>query len=81
MKDCFERGEYPFASHLIYTQKGILDDKKLKERKLGINAGLSWGKFASKTVVYTDLGISKGMIFGIKNAKKMKRNIEYRKLK
>ena len=26
MKDCFNRGEYPFASHLLYTQEGILND-------------------------------------------------------
>ena len=26
MKDCFLRGEYPFASHLLYTQNSILDD-------------------------------------------------------
>ena len=26
MRDCFERGEAPFASHLLYTQMGVLDD-------------------------------------------------------
>lgn len=26
MKDCFKRGEFPFASHLLYTQEGILDE-------------------------------------------------------
>lgn len=80
MHDCFMRGEYPFASHLLYTQKGILDDTIPEERKLGIEAGLTWGKFAKKTVVYTDLGISKGMEFGIAEAKKQKRPIEYRNL-
>ena len=24
MKDCLMKGEYPFASHLLYTQKGII---------------------------------------------------------
>jgi hypothetical protein len=81
MRDSLIRGEFPIASHLLYTQKGILDDTKPEERKLGISAGLEWGKFADITAVYTDLGISKGMEFGIKNAKKSKRKIEYRKLK
>lgn len=24
--DCLKRGEAPFASHLLYTQPGVLDD-------------------------------------------------------
>jgi len=76
MKDCFERGEFPFASHLLYTQ--CLDDSIPNERTLGIDAGLEWGKYAEKTVIYTDLGISKGMEYGIKNALDNERTIEYR---
>jgi DNA polymerase I-like protein with 3'-5' exonuclease and polymerase domains len=26
IKDCLNRGESPFASHLLYTQKGVLND-------------------------------------------------------
>ena len=26
MKDSLDRGEYPFASHLLYTQENILND-------------------------------------------------------
>jgi len=81
MRDCFMRGEYPFASHLLYTQDGILDDTILKERTLGINAGLKWGEHASKTIVYTDLGITIGMEYGIKLAKKINRKIEFRRLR
>lgn len=81
MKDCFKRGEFPFASHLLYTQDGILDDTNPEERKLGIHAGLVWGRFADMTVVYTDLGITNGMKQGIKNAKKEGRKIKYRTLK
>jgi len=80
MRDCFMRGEFPFASHLLYTQEGILDDDLPKERKLGICAGLCWGEFASKTVVYTDLGISEGMKQGIERAKIEGRVIEMRKI-
>lgn len=80
MRDCFLRGEYPFASHLLYTQNGILDDSITDERKLGIEAGLLWGNCANKTVVYTDRGISQGMKYGIEDAIKNNRQIEYRKL-
>lgn len=79
-KDCLNRGEAPFASHLLYTQKGILRDYVLAERKLGIEAGLAWGEKSVKTVVYVDRGVSPGMALGIENAKKHSRPIEYRKL-
>lgn len=74
------RGEAPFASHLLYTQKGILDDTDKNERKLGIDAGLCWGEVADKTVVYQDLGITMGMLQGIDHAHSMKRPVEYRSL-
>ena len=80
MRDCFMRGELPFASHLLYTQDGILNDDLPKERMLGIDAGLCWGKFANKTVVYTDLGITNGMKIGIEKAKEDGREVEMRKL-
>lgn len=80
MRDCFLRGEAPFASHLLYTQEGILDDKVPEERKLGIDAGLLWGMGAKKTVVYTDLGITKGMRYGINKAKDAMRPFKLRKL-
>ena len=80
MKDCFIRGEFPFASHLLYTQEGILDDNNPEERKLGIHAGLCWGKLAHKTVVYMDLGITEGMKQGIERAKKEGRDVEMREL-
>ena len=76
LKDSFDRGEYPFASHAIYTN--VLDDTIPEERKLGILAGLEWGKQAEKTVVYTDYGISSGMEWGIKSAQENNREIEYR---
>lgn len=80
MKDCFKRGEYPFASHLLYIQEGVLDDKNLAERELGILAGLEWGKHADKTVVYINFGISKGMKKGIDAAKAVDRIVETRRL-
>ena|SRR5579885_1779469 len=80
MADCIKRGEAPFASHLIYTQPGILDDNKPDERKLGIEAGFAWAKFADATIVYDDLGVSKGMAAGIERAHSLGRAVEWRTL-
>lgn len=78
--DCLLRGESPYASHLFFTQPGILDDNDPAERTLGINAGLAWGDKADATVVYTDRGMSSGMRYGIERAEKAGRPIEYRTL-
>lgn len=80
MRDCLLRGEAPYASHLLYTQPGILDDTIKDERLLGMKAGMAWGAKASKTVVYIDMGISSGMFYGIEMAKKAGRPVEYRSL-
>jgi hypothetical protein len=80
MKDSLRKGEAPFAMHLLYTQEGILDDDIPEERNWGIEAGMTWGKYAHKTVVYTNLGITAGMEYGIQRAKEEGRKIEYREL-
>ena len=78
MRDCLDRGEYPFASHMLYTQ--VLDDTIAEERALGIEAGLQWGLAADRTVVYIDRGISGGMKHGIQRALEAKRPVEHRQL-
>lgn len=80
MRDCLLRGEAPFASHAIYTQAGVLDDRIPGERELGIEAGLAWGRWADATVVYRDFGISAGMRLGIARAEAQSRPVEYRSL-
>lgn len=80
MRDCFLKGEAPYASHVIYAQTHILDDFVASERAIGIKAGFFWGDEAEKTIVYTDLGISSGMQMGIDHAKKMNRPVEFREL-
>lgn len=80
MRDCLLRGEAPYASHLLYTQEGVLNDDIPAERETGIEAGLAWGAMAEATVVYVDLGISPGMARGIARAKKEGRPVEYRRL-
>jgi len=78
VRDCLLRGEAPIASHLLYTQPGILDDTVADERALGIEAGLVWGAMAEATVVYGDLGVSRGMEQGIQRANDEGRPVEWR---
>lgn len=80
LADCIARGEAPFASHLLYTQDGVLRDEIPGERERGIRAGLAWGRVADATVVYTDLGLSRGMKTGIADAVLAGRPIEERSL-
>src|SRR5215467_8128747 len=72
IRDCLKRGEAAIASHLLYTQPGVLRDSEPEERKLGMEAGWAWFVVAQACVVYTDLGISKGMQDGIDYAKGLK---------
>ena len=81
MKDSLHRGEAPLASHLLYTQPGILDDTILEERVLGITAGFTWNAHAELVAVYENLGISNGMQWGIDKANQLGIPVEYRKLK
>jgi hypothetical protein len=59
--DSLRRGEAPFASHLLYTQYGVLRDSDAYERCLGIYAGLAFLKAADLHVFYTGRGMSEGM--------------------
>lgn len=80
LKDSLSRGEAPIASHLLYTQPGVLDDSNGFERKVGIEAGHTWMGVAEALVVYQDRGVSPGMIEAIDKATWMKLAVEYRKL-
>lgn len=78
LRDSLGRGEAPLASHLLYTQPGVLDDLDPIERQWGIDAGLVWATKADATVVYLDFGLSSGMRYGIEHAERCCRPIEYR---
>lgn len=80
VRDSLSRGEAPIASHLLYTQPGILNDDVPDERKWGIDAGLAWRRVAEASVVYTDLGISVGMQYGIDAAEQAGIPVEYRRI-
>lgn len=80
IKDSLMRGEAPIASHLLYTQDGILDDSKPDERAMGIEAGHEWMRRAELLAVYVDRGISAGMVQGIHAAEKAMMQIESRSI-
>ena len=80
VRDCLARGEAPIASHLLYTQPGVLRDEVPEERQRGIDAGLSWYKVADASVVYVDRGISGGMEYGIQAARAAGKPVEFRRL-
>lgn len=80
LADCLRRGEAPFASHLLYTQPGVLRDDDPAERRLGIEAGLAFLRAMDATVVYTDRGVTAGMEQGIARAKAAGVPVEVRSL-
>ena len=78
--DCLKRGEAPIASHLLFTQPGILRDERADERKLGIDAGLAWSEVADAAVFYADYGFSFGMQCALKAHSERQTPIEVRYL-
>jgi hypothetical protein len=80
MRDALLRGEDPTASHLLYTQPGILDDAIPEERARGMEAGFRWNRHARATIVYTDLGTTPGMEKGILRAHADGREVIFRTL-
>jgi len=80
LRDSLLRGEAPLASHLLYTQPGVLRDDVPAERHHGIDAGLAWGHKAEASVVYVDLGVTPGMWKGIARAESEGRPVERRQL-
>ncbi|WP_109523585.1 MULTISPECIES: DUF7768 domain-containing protein [Nocardia] len=78
LADSLARGEAPFASHLLYTQPGVLDDTDPAERAQGIAAGFAWGERAELTAVYVDRGVTPGMAQGIRAARAVGRPVTFR---
>lgn len=88
LRDSIQRGEVPFASHLLYTQ--ALCDDVPAERALGMSlgsdllrviaAGIKAGTGTARCAVYDDLGVSDGMKLGIEAAAKLGLPVEFRKV-
>ena len=80
LKDSLDRGEFPFASHLLYTQKGVLNDKIPEEREKGILAGYAWMEHVQTVAFYMDHGISPGMAKALAMTVVLNKRIDYRYL-
>jgi|APSaa5957512576_1039674.scaffolds.fasta_scaffold05522_2 hypothetical protein len=78
--DSLRRGEDPYASHLFFTQIGLLDDTDKEERDRGLYAGMNWGDQAGIKAVYIDRGISHGMELGITHSAEIGQKIVERNL-
>lgn len=78
MIDCLQRGEAPFAGHLMYAT--AMADAGPQERQAGMKASFAWGKAAEVVAVYTDLGITSGMKGAITRAKNNGKPVEERSL-
>lgn len=68
IRDCLMKGYAPMASHAIYTQPGVLDDRDEYARRIGLFAGWSWMHHADIVFAYIDLGITPGMEAGMQRA-------------
>ena len=80
LADCLARGEAPIASHLLFTQPGVLLDEVPGERTRGIEAGLAWIIYADAMVLYCDRGISLGMQEAMRRAQRAGVPVELRSL-
>lgn len=78
-RDCYRRGEAPYAPHFGYRD-GALDDSIESERNLGIATGIAIGSKLEGVACYTDLGISGGMETEIATYEKLGKQVEYRRL-
>ena len=78
LRDSLSRGEYPFASHLLYPL--VLDDRVPAEREMGIRGQLVWMLTAHLVAVYEDYGETPGMFQGESTAKAMRIPIVRRKI-
>jgi hypothetical protein len=78
IRDCLDRGESPFASHLLYAQKGVLNDEIPDERRKGIDAAIGWLEVADYIAVYMDYGITTGMVLGIVRAARIGKPVRLR---
>ena len=82
LRDSLLKEEAPFASHGLYTLEGVLDESNEHNRRLGMGAGFAWLSPAAVAadVVYCDLGLSDGMLEGIRHARQNGVVIEFREL-
>jgi hypothetical protein len=68
IKDCLDRNESPYASHLLLTQ--VLNDNIYGERKKGLEASHQWIYVADLVAFYIDHGYSEGMLRSLELCKR-----------
>ena len=78
VRDSFDRGEAPFASHLIYPQ--ILKDDVEEERLRGFQAEYEWISTADFVAFYIDYGWTTGMMKELKIVRLFSRKHATRKI-
>jgi hypothetical protein len=78
IKDSIDRGEAPFAGHFLYTR--VLNDRSPQHRFLGMRISRAFLRVASLVAVYEDMGLSPGMLEGIRLAKAYGVPLDYRKI-
>lgn len=78
MRHCLDRGEAPYASHLLYTQ--VYDDGDPVLRQRGIQAGYEWMIDADVVAFYVDRGWSPGMLKALAMARMLDKTCEARSL-
>lgn len=74
--DSISRGELPYYPHQLFLSDGTINPSIYECKYYGIDNSVK----PSKMVVYTDFGITQGMLFNIKNAMMLKIPVIYRTL-
>jgi hypothetical protein len=80
VRDSLARGEFPYASHVFFDRRGLLDDADPNQRCSGMTAGLAWSTHATVFAFYIDKGFSSGMSAAHLAAVKAGARIEVRRL-
>jgi hypothetical protein len=81
VKHSLSLGEAPIASHLLFPENGIVDEKDPNGRLLGIAAGLAWLPVADLMASYIDYGESEGMRKARLLAEELGIRTEFRKIR
>lgn len=78
--DALARDEAPFAAHVQFDRRGLLNDAIPEERAAGMRAGRAWEGVEDLVAVYVDFGISEGMRAAMGRAEARGARVEERRL-
>ncbi|SRR6266576_721146 len=76
LQDSLQRGEAPFASHLLYTQ--VLIDGIAEYRALALKCDHAFLAECDLVAVYSDFGVTEGMETAIEKASELNIQIDFR---